>query len=39
MARDKKSVHGQLRFILPNKIGHVEMIADIHPDLVKSAIQ
>ena len=39
MARDKKSLHGQLRFILPNRIGHVELIAHVDPNLVKSAMR
>lgn len=38
MARDKKSLGGRLRFILPDRIGHVELVADIDPDLVKSVL-
>ncbi len=29
MARDKKSQAGQLRFVLPTRIGHVELVADV----------
>ena len=29
MARDKKTVAGQLRFILPTRIGHVELVDDV----------
>ena len=38
MARDKKSLAGQLRFILPDRIGHVELVADIDPGLVASVV-
>ncbi len=38
MARDKKSLAGQLRFILPDRIGHVELVADIDPHLVRSIL-
>lgn len=38
MARDKKSLGGRLRFILPDRIGHVELVADIDAGLVASVI-
>ena len=38
MARDKKSLAGRLRFILPDRIGHVELVADIDPRLVASVV-
>lgn len=38
MARDKKSIGGRLRFILPDRIGHVELVAGIDPGLVASVI-
>jgi 3-dehydroquinate synthase len=34
MARDKKSVGGRLRFVLPDRLGHVELVAGIDPALV-----
>ena len=39
MARDKKTVGGNLRFVLPDKIGHVEIIDRIDQMLVTSAIK
>ncbi len=39
MARDKKTVGGNLRFVLPDKIGHVEIIDHIDHMLVTSAIK
>ena len=39
MMRDKKVAHGKLRFILPTKIGAVELVGDIEPDLVEAAIK
>ena len=29
MSRDKKVEHGQLRFVLPTRLGHVELVGDI----------
>jgi len=34
MARDKKAIHGQLRFILPSRLGEVEMVEGVDPALV-----
>ena len=36
--RDKKAVNGQARFILPTRIGHVELVSDVHADLAFGAI-
>jgi 3-dehydroquinate synthase len=38
MARDKKSVGGQLCFVLPDRIGHVELVGNVDPALVIAAI-
>ena len=34
MQHDKKVQHGTLRFILPDRMGHVELVADVPKDLV-----
>ena len=39
MSRDKKSDAGQIRFILPNRIGQVELIANVAPADVTAALQ
>ncbi|MDV6032906.1 MAG: 3-dehydroquinate synthase [Phycisphaera sp. RhM] len=39
MMRDKKVAHGKLRFILPTKIGHVELVGDVDPAEVETAIR
>lgn len=37
MARDKKVEHGKLRFVLPTKLGHVELVDSVDPaDVVAS---
>src|SRR5690606_28289683 len=38
MQHDKKVQHGVLRFILPNRIGEVELVAGIHQDMARAAI-
>jgi 3-dehydroquinate synthase len=38
MARDKKTEHGRLRFVLPTRIGHVELVSDIASDDVAAAL-
>ena len=38
MRNDKKVRHGRLAFILPTRIGHVQAVPDIDPDLVKRVI-
>jgi 3-dehydroquinate synthase len=39
MQRDKKVAHGKLRFILPTKIGEVELVGDVPGPAVVAAIQ
>lgn len=39
MARDKKVAHGKLRFVLPDRIGHVELVGDVPVDQVRLAIE
>ncbi len=38
MARDKKAEHGRLRFVLPTRMGHVELVGDIADDDVRAAL-
>jgi 3-dehydroquinate synthase len=38
MARDKKTVGGRLRFVLPTRIGHVELVDGIDPAAVRSIL-
>lgn len=38
MQRDKKVEHGRLRFVLPSRLGHVELVGDIAPADVKAAL-
>jgi 3-dehydroquinate synthase len=38
MARDKKTVSGRLRFVLPTRIGHVELVAGIDPAAVRAIL-
>jgi 3-dehydroquinate synthase len=37
MQRDKKVEHGRLRFVLPTRIGHVEVVGGIAADSVRHA--
>ena len=39
MQSDKKVAHGKLRFVLPTKMGHVELVGDIDQALVVDAIE
>jgi 3-dehydroquinate synthase len=39
MRRDKKSQHGELRFVLPASLGQVELVEGVDLELVRSAIQ
>lgn len=39
MRLDKKAVGGQLRFVLPTRMGHVETVKDVSEDLVRSLLQ
>ena len=38
MARDKKAVGGELRFVLPTRIGHVELVEGVPTPLVRRAL-
>jgi 3-dehydroquinate synthase len=38
MARDKKVEHGRLRFVLPSRLGHVELVGNVDPELVRRAM-
>jgi 3-dehydroquinate synthase len=38
MGRDKKTVDGRLRFVLPTRIGHVELVDDIDAALVRRVL-
>ena len=37
MKRDKKTEHGKIRFILPTKIGHVELVDNVDEALALAA--
>jgi len=39
MARDKKSRRGQLRFVLPSGLGHVELAEDVSADDILAAMR
>lgn len=39
MASDKKAADGQLRFILPTRIGHVELVDDVPIDAVRKTLK
>jgi 3-dehydroquinate synthase len=38
MQRDKKVQHGRLRFVLPDRIGHVVLVGDVPEDAVRVAL-
>lgn len=38
MAHDKKTEHGRLRFVLPTRLGQVEMVKDVPTDAVRSVL-
>jgi 3-dehydroquinate synthase len=38
MRRDKKVAHGRLRFVLPTRFGHVELVSDVSEQDVLSAM-
>jgi len=38
MMHDKKVEHGKLRFILPTRMGHAELVGGIDPSDVKAAL-
>lgn len=39
MRRDKKAEQGRLRFVLPTRLGHVELVSDVDDDAVCAALQ
>ncbi len=39
MRHDKKVEHGRLRFVLPERMGRVELVGDIDPQEVRAALQ
>jgi 3-dehydroquinate synthase len=38
MYRDKKVAHGRLRFVLPSRMGHVELVGDVSNDDIRAAL-
>jgi 3-dehydroquinate synthase len=38
MRRDKKVAHGRLRFVLPSRLGHVELVADVSETDVRATL-
>ena len=39
MMHDKKVQHGRLHFVLPSRLGHVELVGDIDPADVQAGLQ
>lgn len=39
MQHDKKVEHGKLRFVLPTKMGHVELVGNVPTDQVRAALR
>jgi 3-dehydroquinate synthase len=39
MQHDKKTEHGQLRFVLPSRLGHVELVGQVDPALAREALR
>ena len=39
MHRDKKVAAGRLRFVLPDRIGHVELVGDVPDEDVLAALE
>lgn len=39
MQRDKKTENGRLRFVLPRRIGHVELISDVDVERVRQTLR
>jgi 3-dehydroquinate synthase len=37
MQHDKKTEHGELRFVLPSRLGHVELVGQVDPALAREA--
>ena len=38
MMHDKKVEHGKLRFVLPTRLGHVELVGDVDAKDVRGAL-
>jgi 3-dehydroquinate synthase len=38
MSRDKKTVSGKKRFVLPARIGHVKVVEEIEPRLIRASL-
>ena len=38
MRRDKKAVGGRLRFVLPDRLGHVQLVGDVPEDAVRQSL-
>jgi 3-dehydroquinate synthase len=38
MYRDKKVERGKLRFVLPTRLGHVELVGDVQQDAIVAAM-
>jgi 3-dehydroquinate synthase len=39
MARDKKTVNGRLRFVLPSRVGQVDLVEGIDENLVRAVLE
>ncbi len=39
MMHDKKAEHGQLRFVLPNRLGDVELVEDVAPAHIQAVME
>jgi 3-dehydroquinate synthase len=39
MYRDKKVERGRLRFVLPTRLGHVELVRDVATDDIHAALE
>lgn len=39
MSHDKKVEHGKLRFVLPTRLGHVELVRDVSADEVRAVLE
>ncbi|MDH7577842.1 MAG: 3-dehydroquinate synthase [Bacillota bacterium] len=39
LPRDKKVLHGKLRFVLPLALGHVEIFSELEPDEIRVALE
>jgi 3-dehydroquinate synthase len=39
MSHDKKVEHGRLRFVLPSRLGHVELVGDVPAKLIRAALE